>query len=500
MFKNLVLDTPAIFELGDRKHNIAKRTVRGGISTAIAQVCVFTINTVGTAIMARILLPYDYGIVGMSFVVIAFAKMFMEAGLGIITVQEPEITRKGVSNLFWANVAVGLILTAVVSASAPVVSLFYNTPELTAVTIAMSFSFLIGGFGVQHTALLTRHMRFESVAIVQISAMLIDRVVAIALALSGFGYWAVVGGILAASAARATIPMLFCRWIPEWISADVGFVRKIKSGWHVTTANVFVFLTSNFDKIIIGRALGSASLGIYSKAFRLFMLPINEILRPLTNVSVSALSALQDDKPKYNRYVLRLTDLVATLTFPITLFCLVEAGSLIRILLGPNWLDAVSVFRALAIAGFFVPVGGVQGIVLLSLGRSRRYRNYQFGMVLAVVVGVLGGLKWGLNGIAVGYSIATIIVFVPRLMYSLHRTPVRVRDYVGALIKPAGATLLGLLAYLPITISDEVSFVAHAVSTLAFFGIVGLASYRREPIRQIVAFLRSKRPSASGIG
>jgi O-antigen/teichoic acid export membrane protein len=488
-----ILSRNTLFDSESRGMNLAGKTAAGGLFSAASQATVFIVNTGGTAILARILVPAEFGIVGMAFVVISFAKVLIEAGLGLITVQEDTISHRGVSNLFWANVVVGFILTGVVCGLSPVISLFFETPELTRVTLLLSLSFLIGGFGVQHSALLRRHMRFGAIASIDLAAAISDRIVGILMALSGMSYWAIVAGALVASTIRIVGPFFFCRWKPGRFAMDLDLTKKLKSGLNITIANIFVFLNGNFDKIIIGKALGQTELGLYSKAYRLFMLPINEILRPLVNVSVPALSAVQNNELRFQRYTTKLADLVATLTFPVTLFCLLEAKLIIGILLGPNWMGAVPAFQALAVAGFFVPVGSVQGIVLLSLGQTKKYLFYQMTLTIAIVVGVLIGTTGGLIGVSIGYSVANIAVFLPRSYFAFSGTPVSVVSYLIALLKPLGITMaIGVVAFVyPVVASNDAPWI-HLLASIVFFGGVFIFSWRRESVKAIRKSLKAK--------
>ncbi|HRS95024.1 MAG TPA: oligosaccharide flippase family protein, partial [Candidatus Latescibacteria bacterium] len=184
-----VLDPATLFESAGLTENLAQKSVRGGVTTMTSQAIKFVLGTAGTVVLARLLTPADYGLVGMVTVVINFAAMFKDAGLSLATVQRDRITREQISTLFWINVLISAVLGLCVLASAPLISWFYGKPELTAVTVALSFSFIISGLTIQHQALLQRHMRFGALATMQIMAQVLYLIVTIGLAWMGWRYW-----------------------------------------------------------------------------------------------------------------------------------------------------------------------------------------------------------------------------------------------------------------------------------------------------------------------
>ncbi|HPU86473.1 MAG TPA: oligosaccharide flippase family protein, partial [Candidatus Latescibacteria bacterium] len=140
-----VLDPATLFDSSDLTQNLAQKSVRGGVTTMTSQAIKFVLSTAGTVVLARLLTPADYGLVGMVTVVVNFAAMFKDAGLSVATVQKDQITREQISTLFWINVLISGVLGLCVLAGAPLIAWFYGKPELTAVTVALSFSFIISG-------------------------------------------------------------------------------------------------------------------------------------------------------------------------------------------------------------------------------------------------------------------------------------------------------------------------------------------------------------------
>src|SRR6059058_4463480 len=172
--------------------NLKGHTISSGAVTVSAQGAKFLLNMASTMILARLLMPRDFGLVAMVMTVANFLRVFKDAGLSIATVQRERITHAQVSNLFWVNVAVSALGSLIVAAAAPVIARFYHNPLLIGVTLVLSTTFIISGVNVQHQALLKRQMRFKSLAFIEVGSMAIGVVVGVVMAVLGCRYWSLV--------------------------------------------------------------------------------------------------------------------------------------------------------------------------------------------------------------------------------------------------------------------------------------------------------------------
>ncbi|RLB66002.1 MAG: lipopolysaccharide biosynthesis protein, partial [Deltaproteobacteria bacterium] len=210
-----ILDKKTLFDSTNLGQDMARKSVRGGLATLSTQGVQFALTIGSTAVLARLLTPADYGLIGMVTVVVNFAQMFKNVGLSMATVQKSDISNNQISTLFWINLLISVILGFCILAGAPLVALFYGKPELTAVTAVLSLSFVLSGMTIQHRALLQRHMQFGSLATIQIVGLAISIAVTIVLACIGWRYWALVGGAIVLALAETLLTFFFCRWIPE---------------------------------------------------------------------------------------------------------------------------------------------------------------------------------------------------------------------------------------------------------------------------------------------
>src|SRR5207253_6551164 len=206
--------------------NLRQRTISSGLVTAAAQAAQFFLNLVYVMVLARLLVPQEFGLVAMVTTVTGFLRIFQDAGLSMATVQRQEITHAQVSNLFWVNVAVGGVTTLLVAASAPAVAWFYREPRLVGITLVLSITFVLASSAVQHIALLNRQMRFKVIAVIDIVSMFVGYLIGIGMAVSGYGYWALVGTSVTQVTIKLILTWSVSRWRPRLPSRD-------SQTWHL---------------------------------------------------------------------------------------------------------------------------------------------------------------------------------------------------------------------------------------------------------------------------
>ncbi len=398
-----------LIEKIDSSSDLGRKSVRGGVITLSSQGVLFALRMISTVVLARLLSPEDFGLITMVSVVVNFALMFKDAGLSMATVQKHEITHEQVSTLFWINVAICLVLALCVLAAAPVVSWFYGKPELTAVTAVLSISFVISGLTVQHQALQQRHMRFGEIACVQIVAQLLTLLVTVIFAIFGWRYWSLVFGTLTQAFTSSVLTFLFCPWIPGLMKRGTGVREMLIFGGHLTAFSFVNYFARNTDNLLIGKYVGASELGLYSKAYQVVYLPLVNVRNPLNAIAFPVLSKIRTDPERFCRYYRKLVFAMAFLSMPLMAFCIMFPYELINLLFGERWLEMKTVFRLLAIAGFFQTVIGTRGMILLACGRSDLYLKFGTIGAILTVAGFIIGLNWGITGVAASYIITSYL-------------------------------------------------------------------------------------------
>ncbi|MDH7568800.1 MAG: lipopolysaccharide biosynthesis protein [Armatimonadota bacterium] len=429
-------------------HGLKERSLRGGAFTFASRFCLFCISTLSTVILARILSPDDFGVWAMASTLTAFAAIFRDLGLSTVTIQRPSITHAQVSTLFWINVGLGVVLALVVVASSPLVAWFYHRPELKWVTLVSSLGFVLWGLSLQHFALLTRQMRFRERAVVDVTAAAIAFVVVVLAALAGLRYWSLAIHSLAIATLSALGAWIASGWRPGPPVRNAGVREMLRFGANVTGINVLNYVARNLDTILIGRFCGGAVLGVYGKAYQLFMFPIVNLCGPIGEVAMPALSALQGSSQRYRDYYRRMLALQAFLFMPAVVIAYVCAPEVVRVVLGPKWDAVVPLFRLMGVAAFVHPAVGTGGILLLAAGRAVQFFRLGLCVTLVTALGFAVGVRWGAPGVAAAYSLVNAVLIYPLVWYVSRYTPVRGADFFHAVAGPAVISLLaGLLLW-----------------------------------------------------
>ena len=428
------------------KTDLKKRSVRGGAVTIAAQAGKFVLKFGSMAVLARLLTPEDYGLIGMATVITGFVEYFKDLGLSAATIQRPQINHQQVSTLFWINFGVGCLMAISVALLAPAIAHFYREPRLQTVTFGLAANFIFSGLTVQHQALLRRQMQFTNLAKIEILAMAMGVCTAIAAAYYGLNYWALVLMLMATAITNAIGVWLACDWRPGLPKRDSQVGSMLAYGGNLTGFGIVNYFSRNLDNVLIGRRWGSQQLGLYAQAYKLLLLPIQQINNPITSVALPTLSSLQTDPIRYSRYYYKAILLITTLGMPIVAFMFAAADKVILLMLGQKWLGAVPLFRLLMPAAFVGTFNVAGGWVYQSLGRTDR--QFRIGTVMALITSTIFivSVNWGVIGVAAAYGVAQPILITAGIIYSYRGTPLKFKQFLSTIFRPGFAAIAAAVA------------------------------------------------------
>ena len=454
MLRNRQVATEALFGTAATPE-LKQRSLRGGLIALVAQGLTFTIQTGSTVVLARLLSPEDFGLLGMVVAMTGFLTLFRDAGLGIASVQRDVLTQEQASALFWINVAVGVILALIAVVSAPLLVMFYREPRLLAITMASAVAFMFNGLAVQHRALLNRAMRFAAMAKIDILALAGSASIAVGMAVAGCGYWALVGMALGIPAITAAAVWIAMPWVPGRPARTTGLRSMLHVGGGVTLNGLVVYLAYNTEKILLGRFWGAESLGLYGRAYQLANLPVQQLNSSMSTVAYPALSRAQGNPERVGRSFLEGYSIVVSMTIPVTIGCAVYAEEIVRLVLGTKWAGAAMVLRLLAPAMLGFSLVNPFGWFLQATGRLKRSLNTAFVIAPVVILGIVAGLSHGPQGVALGYSTAMVLLIVPCVVWAIHGTGMTMSDYWDALKRPLVSGVMAGVAGLLLKLTGE---------------------------------------------
>jgi len=416
--------------------DLKQRTIRGGLAKIVAQATTLLLRTGSLMIMARLLAPKDFGLVGMVTAVIGVFSIFRDFGLSAAAIQRETITKEQSSTLFWINLLVGATLTLLTLATGPFVAAFYHEPRLSGVTAVLATAFVVNAAGIQHFALLERQMRFVTLSIIDISSLLVSTSVGIVLALRGFGYWSLVATAAINPLVYTIGGWLISGWVPGRPSRNTGILSMMRFGGTITLNSLVWYMAINFDRVLLGRFWGVEALGIYGRAYQLVSIPTDNLTGAAGGVVFAALSRLQAQPDRLRSYFLKGYSMVLSLTVPIAFTCAIFGSDIIHIFLGAKWNSAVPIFRLLAPMTLGLATITPLGWLLTSCGSVGRGLRMALVITPVFIAGYSIGLLWGPKGVALGYSTAVILSVVPLMAWAVHGTPVSLRDLLQTIGRP----------------------------------------------------------------
>ena len=428
--------------------NLKEKIIRGGAARLASQVVSLALRAGALVVLARLLGPKDFGLVGMVTALTGVLTWFRDFGLSAAAVQRSEITEDQHSTLFWINLLVGALLALVTLAAAPAIAAFYHEPRLLWVAPALGTAFLFTAMGTQHSALLQRQMRFTSMAVVGVASLAVGTAIGVGGAAIGYGYWALVANSVTTPLVASIGFWLATGWVPGMPRRRTGVRSMVHFGGTLTLSNVIAYIGLNADKVLIGRFLGVDAVGIYGRGFQIASIPTDNLNWAVGEVAFSALSRLQNDPGRLKSYFLKCFSFVLGLTLPITIACALFADDFVHVLLGPKWHAATEIVRLLAPTIVVMAVLNPMTWLINSLGLVRRGLRIALVFAPIMIVGCLLGLPYGAPGVAFAYSAAMALWVIPHIAWCLHGTPISLRDVAEAVFRPlACGVAAGGIAY-----------------------------------------------------
>jgi PST family polysaccharide transporter len=486
---------------------LRRLAVRGAAVTVSAQGLALALQVVGTVILARLLTPADFGVVAMVTTFSLLLMSFGSNGFNEVIIQRDEMNRFQASNLFWITSAVGLILTIGFAAAGSLLARFYRNPLVAHVAVAMSAAIFITAASVIHLALLKRAMRFAAVSANDVVARAAYTAVTILLALRGWGYWALVAGIVAYALSTSIGALWLCRWVPGLPRRGVGTRAMLRFAANVYGRFSANYFARNFDNLLVGCQFNAAALGFYKKAYDLFALSASQLTAPLHNVALAALSRLNQDPARFRRYLANSLGIVAFVGMAAGANLTLVGKDVVRLALGPKWSESGRIFE------LFGPGIGVMllystiGWIHLSIGKPGRWLRWTILEFAVTALLFTVALHWGPEGIAVAWSVSFWTLLIPAFWYAGRPIGFGVSSLIAAVWRYAVASLLAGLATAAIirgtpfwsTPPDAKAalgaiIIVSALFVTLYLGTVTLLHRGCAPLRQLLSLLREVAP------
>jgi len=422
-----------------------------------------------TAVLARLLVPDDFGLMSLTLVVVGILGLVRDLGTAVTIVQVPNLTPRLTSSLFWANVALGVAGVAILAALAPAIAAFFSEPRLAPILAVASLSFLISSLSIVQQALLERAMRFRAVAQVELVAIVTGGIVAVASALAGFGVWSLVAQTIAVATTGTILYTLAGDWRPTRSFSRSDLTGVARFGLGVTGFNLVNYAARNADYVLIGAVLGPGPLGQYTLAYRVMLYPLQSVTAVISRATFPAFARLNAHDARLRHLYLRAVSMIALIAFPMVFGVMATSDRLVAVVFGPGWTEAGEVLAILAPVGLVQVITSTVGPLYQAVGRSGTM--LASGLVSAVftIIGFVIGLQWGIVGVATAYLIVTVILAYPILAVPYRMIGLGVPTMLRGIVRPA---VCGVTMYLVVATASRLS--AQPVGSLLTFLLLAL--------------------------
>ncbi len=423
--------------------------------------------------LARLLAPQEFGLIGMLWIFTAIALSLVESGFGAALIQKKEVRNIDLNTVFYFNILVSAVLYALLFFGAPLIAGFYREPKLIALIRVISLGLIINAFGMVQTVRLARELDFRTQLKVRLSALALSGTTGIILAFKGFGVWSLAAQIILNHFLVTLFLWIWNRWRP---GTDVSFSalkQLFPFGSRLAASGLLDTVFQNIYSLVIGKAFLAEQLGYYMQAFRIQQIPISHPDAAANQVAFPLFSRIQDDAEKLRKGYRLGMSLLVFVNFPLMLGLVVVAEPLVKVLLTDKWSSSIIYIQILSLGGMIHTLHSANLSILKVMGRSDIFLRLEVIKKVLMAVSILVGIRWGVLGLVIGYSIFSYASFAINSYYSgrLIRYSMleQIKDFIPYV---AASCLMAAFTYLVGSLIHEPLALRLAVQVLS-----GIASY-----------------------
>ena len=427
------------------------------------------ISFVVSIFLARLLLPEEFGLIGMIAVFYSIGRGLMDSGLTQSLIRSKELDQEDFSTVFFFNLAASVLIYFIIFSCAPLVADFYDREILTSIIRLYCITFIIDSFSSVQRTRLTKKMDFKTQTLITIPSTLFGGIVGVTLALLDYGVWSLVWSQIATALIGSVQLWIYSKWTPSAVFNKEKFKKHFNFGYKITLSSLLNKIFNNIYLILIGKYFAPAQVGFYTRAETTKQLPVNNISNALEKVTYPLFSDIQDNNKKLKSVYRKIMQMVVFVLAPVLIFAAVLGEPLFRFLFTEKWLPAVPYFQILCLTGILYPIQTYNINILKVKGRSDLILKLQVIKKVLVVVGLVIGLQFGIFGILYSQLILSIFNFIINSYYAdkfiNYPTLDQVKDISAPLLLAcfSGAVVF----YLDILIGNYIDFFRILLGSLA---------------------------------
>lgn len=462
--------------------SLAEKTAKGTMWVSIDRFTVMGCQFVSNLLLARLLTPDDFGLIVMITVFMAVSATLIDSGFGTALIQKKNPTQTDYSTVFYWNLALSLLLYAILFVAAPAIAAFYHSDQLTGITRAMALTLPANALMLIQNVRLRKELRFRTLALVNIGAYVSSAAIAVALAANGAGAYAIVAQSVLNALFIALALAVVTRWLPAATFSTEAFRALFSFGGFLLAASLLQEVCKNFIGVIMGRLFPAAQVGLYSQAQKLDQITSYSIPQIVVQVMYPVFSAMQDSAERLSATIETCLRILALCIFPVLTLLILLAPDIFTLLYGQRWIHAVPYFRILCVGGFFVCLQNIGFYAVAAHGHSRQLFHWSFAKWGVLIALILLASHWGMTALVWATVVSNAnILLINAALCRRHIPGCTLGRQLRAVAVPAAAcALLGsaACALLPAGWAAAAAFAAAYVAAAALLRFRAVADLR----------------------
>lgn len=469
------------------QNNLKQQTINSLKWSTVEKFSTAIIQFILGIIIARLLLPSDYGLIGMLAIFTGLSQILIDGGFSTALIQKKNATEIDFSTVFYFNIIIAVLIYIILFFSAPYIAQFYNQPQLVEITRIVSFNFIILSFSIIQSTKLKKDLNFKVITKVSVVAVVISGFVGLLLAYKNFGVWSLIAQLII----KNTITVFFLWFLSKWKPMVVFSEKSLRSmfafGSRVMGASLLNVVFDNLYLLVIGKFYNAKELGFYTRASKFNQFPVSSITSILQSVFLPSFSKIQDDNVRLIHAYKKAIKLTAYVIFPIMLGIGVSAKPLIIVLLTKKWLLVVPYLQIMVLYGMFYPIHALNLNILNVKGRSDLFFNLEVIKKILIIITIAITIPFGIKIMIFGSVLLSIIAFFINTYYTkiiLKYGPwQQIKDFAPSFLL---AVFTSIFTYF-IIISIENNYIALLVASfsIAFLYLLGSILFKFEEFEEL---------------
>ena len=452
--------------------SVRDKAVEGMAWTTIERVFNYGIQFVVGIVIARLISPSDYGLIGMLAIFIAISQTFLDSGFASALIQKKKKTEEDYSTVFWFNIVISIILYLSFYASAPLIAYFYNQPELKEVARVVSLCLIINGLTIVQTAKLSSELNFKLQSIATISAVVVSGCLGLFMAYNGYGVWALVAQTLSSAFVRMLVVWARSLWYPKLVFSFESFKSLFSFGSKILCSSLINTIYQNLYTMVIGKSFQATAVGYYNRGDEFAKAPGTIMTQVLLKVNYPVLSKFQDDNVQLVKTYKKLLHTPLFILYPLLFGIMVLAEPMVQVLLGDKWLSCVPIMQILIFGYIWSPLTHVNLNLLYVKGRSDLVLRLELIKKPIAFLILFVSIPYGIWWMCVGRALYFFVAFVINCYYTGKLLDYGVKAQISELLSIFGGCIVMSLA-----VSASITIMDYSLLKLLLGSFVGVFSY-----------------------